>query len=225
MNSMLKNFLKIAFRNIWRSKGFSAINILGLTVGMASSILILLWMQNEMSFDLFHQNKDRLYEAWDRETFDANLYCWNTTPKILGSTLKQDYPEIENATRVNWGNSFLFSLGDKRITANGTCVDPAFLTMFSFPLIRGDVKSALNDAYSLTVTQSFAKRLFGKEDPIGKIVKLDNQDNFVVKAVMKDLPNNTRFKFDYLVSWAYMDKRGWSDSNWDNNSTQTFVLL
>jgi putative ABC transport system permease protein len=222
---MGKNFLKIAFRNLWRSKGFSFINILGLTVGMASSILILLWIQNEMSFDQFHQNKDRLYEAWDREIFDADLSSWNTTPKILGPTLKQDYPEIENTTRVNWGNNFLFSLGDKRITAAGTCVDPAFLTMFSFPLVRGDARSALEDAYSITVTETFAKRLFGKDDPIGKVVKLDNRDNFIVKAVMKDLPNNTKFKFDYLLSWTYMDKRGWSDSNWDNNSTQTFVLL
>ncbi|HEV3252335.1 MAG TPA: ABC transporter permease, partial [Puia sp.] len=130
---MIRNFLKIAFRNLWRSKGFSAINILGLTVGMASAILILLWIENEMSFDGFHKNKDSLYEAWDRETFDTELNCWNTTPKILGPTLKLDYPEIENTTRVHWGNNFLFSLGEKRITAMGTCVDPAFLTMFSFP--------------------------------------------------------------------------------------------
>jgi putative ABC transport system permease protein len=222
---MGKNFLKIAFRNLWHSKGFSVINILGLTVGMASAVLILLWIQNELSFDQFHQKRDRLYEAWDREVFDEKFDSWNTTPKILGPTLKQDYPEIENTTRVNWGNNFLFSLGDKRITAAGTCVDPAFLSMFSFPLIRGEVRSALNDAYSLTITESFAKRLFGKEDPLGKVVKLDNQDNVIVKAVMKDLPSNTKFKFDYLLSWAYMDKRGWSDSNWDNNSTQTFVLL
>jgi putative ABC transport system permease protein len=222
---MIRNFLKIAFRNLWRSKGFSVINILGLTVGMASAILILLWIENEMSFDGFHKNKDSLYEAWDRETFDAELNCWNTTPKILGPTLKLDYPEIENTTRVHWGNNFLFSLGEKRITAMGTCVDPAFLTMFSFPLVRGDAKSALNDLYSIILTESFAKRLFGGQDPTGKIVKLDNRDNFTVKAVMNDLPNNTRFKFDYLLSWAYMDKRGWSDSSWGNNSTQTFVQL
>ena len=222
---MFKNFFKIAFRNLWRNKGFSAINIFGLTIGMASAILILLWIQNEMSFDLFHKNKDTLYEAYDRETFDNNFNCWNTTPKILGPTLTQDYPEFEAVTRVNWGNDFLFTLGDKHLTAHGTCVDPAFLTMFSFPLIKGDVKSALSDIYSITVTETFAKKMFGNDDPMGKIVKLDNKDNFTVKAVMKDLPNNTRFKFDYLLPWAYMDKRGWSDSNWDNNSTQTFVQL
>src|SRR6202035_4643111 len=126
--------------------------------------------------------------AWDRETFDADLHCWNTTPKILGPTLKQDYPEIENATRVNWGNNFLFTIGEKRITAMGTCVDPAFLTMFSFPLVRGEVKSALSDLYSITLTESFAKRLFGNQDPTGQIIKLDNRDNFTVKAIMKDVP-------------------------------------
>ncbi len=222
---MIKNFFKIAIRNLWRSKGFSAINIFGLAIGMASAIVILLFIQNEMSYDLFHKNKDVLYEVYDREIFDADLHSWNTTPKILGPTLKQDYPEIENTTRVNWGNSFLFSLGEKRLTAEGTCVDPAFLTMFSFPIVKGNVNTALSDIYSITLTESFAKRLFGSEDPMGKIVKLDNQDNFTVKAIMKDLPNNTRFKFDYLIPWAYMDKRGWSDSNWDNNSTQTFVQL
>src|SRR5579862_1333493 len=222
---MIKNFFKIALRNLWRSKGFSIINIFGLAIGMASAIAILLVIQNEMSYDLFHKNKDVLYEAYDREVFDADLHSWNTTPKILAPTLKQDYPEIENTTRVNWGNSFLFTLGEKHLTAEGTCVDPAFLTMFSFPLEAGNVNSALSGIYSITLTESFAKRLFGNEDPMGKTIKLDNRDNFTVKAVMKDLPNNTRFKFDYLLPWSYMDKRGWSDSNWDNNSTQTFVQL
>ena len=222
---MIKNFFKIAFRNLWRSKGFSAINIFGLAIGMASAIVILLWIQNEMSFDMFHKNKDVLYAVYDREIFDADLNSWNTTAKILGPTLKQDFPGIENTTRVNWGNNFLFTLGEKHLTAQGTCVDPAFLTMFSFPLVKGNVNSALSDIYSITITESFAKRLFGNEDPMGKTLKLDNADNFTVKAIMKDLPNNTRFKFDYLLPWAYMDKRGWSDSNWDNNSTQTFVQL
>ena len=222
---MLKNLFKIAFRNLWRNKGFSAINIFGLTIGMASAIFILLWIQNEMSYDLFHEHRDELYQAWNRETFDTEFHCWSATPKILGPALKQEYPEIQSFSRVNWGNSFLFSLGEKRLTAAGTCVDPDFLTMFSFPLIRGNTGSALSDIYSITLTESFAKRLFGNEDPMGKVVKLDNRDNFTVKAIMKDLPNNTRFRFDYLLPWAYMDKRGWSDSNWDNNSTQTFLRL
>jgi putative ABC transport system permease protein len=222
---MLKSFFKIAFRGLWRSKGFSAINIFGLAIGMGSAIVILLWIRNEMSYDQFHKNRDQLYEVYDREVFDGDLNSWNTTPKILGPTLKQEFPAIENTARVNWGNRMLFTIGEKHLTAEGTCVDPAFLSMFSFPLLEGNTNNALGDIYSITLTETFAKRLFGSEDPMNKTVKLDNQDIFTVKGIMKDLPNNTRFKFDYLLPWAYMTKRGWSDSNWDNNSTQTFVQL
>src|ERR1700683_3055524 len=99
---MLRNFFKIAFRNLWHSKGVSAINITGLAIGMASAIIILLWIQNEMSYDQFHEKKDRIYEAWQRATFDNKVMTWNTTPKILAQSLEKDLPEVEQATRVNW---------------------------------------------------------------------------------------------------------------------------
>lgn len=222
---MFKNYLKIAFRNMARSKGFTFINIAGLAIGMASAIIILLWIQNEVSYDRFHEKTDRLYTAWNRSTFDGKLQCWNTTPKILGPTLRQDYPEVEATARVNWGNSFLFSLGDKRLNVSGTMVDPDFLTMFSFPLVKGNPRTALGTVYSMVITEKLAKKLFANEDPMGKIIKLDNKDNFTVTGVMKDLPNNTRFNFEYLLPWSYMRVRKWDDSNWDNNSTQTYVLL
>jgi len=222
---MFKNYLKIAFRNMARSKGFTFINIAGLAIGMASAIIILLWIQNELSYDRFHEKTDRLYSAWNRSVFDDKLQCWNTTPKILGPTLKQDYPEVEATTRVNWGQTLLFSLGDKRLNVQGTMVDPDFLTMFSFPLIKGNTHTALSTVYSIVVTEKLAKKLFGNEDPMGKIVKLDNRDNFTVTGVMKDLPNNTRFNFEYLLPWSYLHVRQWDDSSWDNNSTTTYVLL
>jgi len=222
---MFKNYLKIAFRNMARSKGFTFINIAGLAVGMASAILILLWIQNEVSYDRFHEKTDRLYSAWNRSVFDGKLQCWNTTPKILGPTLRQEYPEVESATRVNWGQTLLFSLGDKRLNVPGTMVDPDFLTMFSFPLVKGNTHNALATVYSIVVTEKLAKKLFGNEDPMGKIVKIDNRDNFTVTGVMKDLPNNTRFNFEYLLPWSYLQARKWDDSSWDNNSTTTYVLL
>jgi len=222
---MFKNYLKIAFRNLWRSKAFSIINISGLAIGMASAILILLWIQNEISYDKFHANEDRLYQAWNRGRFDSKLQCWNTTPKILGPTLKQDYPEVEKETRVNWNQNFLFSIGEKRLTVLGTMVDPDFLNIFSFPLLKGNANTALNNIYSIIVTEKLAKKLFGNEDAMGKIIKLDNKDNFTVTGVMKDLPNNTEFEFEYLLPWQYMSVRQWDDSSWDNNSTQNYVLL
>src|SRR6187399_161682 len=116
---MLKNFFKIAFRNLLRNKGFSIINISGLAVGMASAILIFLWIQNEISYDQFHAKKDRIYEAWNRAEFSGKLNSWNTTPKILARTLEKDLPEVERAVRVHWSRNMLFSIGDKRLSGEG----------------------------------------------------------------------------------------------------------
>ena len=223
---MFKNYLKVAFRNLYRNKFFSIINIAGLAVGMASAILILLWIQNELSYDRFHSKGDRIYQAWNRSTFDGKLQCWSTTPKILGPTLKKDYPEVEEITRVNWGNNFLFSIGDRRMNASGTMVDPGFLTIFDFPLVKGNSNTALNNVYSIVLTEKLAHKLFGKEDAMGKVIKIDNSDNFTVTGVLKDFPNNTRFqRYEYLLPWQYLVKKGWADSSWGNNSTSTYVLL
>ena len=141
---MFKNYLKIAFRNLLRNKGFSVINILGLAIGMASAILILLWIQNEVSYDQFHEKKDRIYEAWNRANSVVNCSAWNTTPKVLARALEKDIPEVEQAVRVNWPSNYLFSVGDKRLTVRGNIVDSNFLQVFSFPLVKGNPKAALN---------------------------------------------------------------------------------
>jgi len=222
---MLKNFFKIAFRNLLRNKGFSAINITGLAVGMASAILILLWIQNEVSYDQFHEKKDRIYEAWNRARFDGKLMCWNTTPKILARTLEHDLPEVERAVRVHWNREFLFSIGEKRIIKTGNMVDTGFLQVFSFPMLKGNPSTALNDMHSIVLTEACAKSFFGNQEAMGKILKVENQDNFTVTGIVKDLPNNTRFKFDYLLPWSYLTYRKEDDSSWGNNSTRTYVLL
>src|SRR6185437_14997103 len=162
---MLRNYLKIAFRNLWKNKAFSFLNISGLAIGMASAVLILLWIQNEVSFDKFHKNKEYIYEAWNRGTFDGKLQCWNSTPKILGPTLKQEYPEIADMTRASSG-WFVTSVGDRKFSSEYLIVDPVFLTMFSFPLIRGNLHTALNSVYSIVITEKMAKRMFGREDPM-----------------------------------------------------------
>lgn len=222
---MFQNFFKVAYRNLLRKKGFSFINISGLAVGMASAILILLWIQNELTFDQFHEKKDRIYQAWNRATFSGKLQCWGTTPKVLGKAVQQDFPEVEQVARVNWPSNFLFSIGDKRISERGNIVDSNFLKIFSFTLLKGNPNTSLNEPNSIVVTETFAKKLFGGEDPIGKIVKIDNKDNFTITAVLKDLPKNTRFDFQYLMPWAYLRQSGGDDLNWGNNSTSTYVLL
>jgi putative ABC transport system permease protein len=223
---VIKNYFKVAIRNLVRNKFFSIINITGLAVGMASAILILLWIENELSYDRFHSKKDRLYQAWNRSTFDGTLQCWSTTPKILGPTLQKDYPEIEEVTRVDWPSNYLFALGEKRLSVQGTMVDPGFLTMFDFPLIKGNPKTALNGVYSIVLTEKLVKKLFGNEEPMGKVIKLDNADNFTVTGILKDFPNNTKFQsLEYLLPWEYLKKKGRDDDNWDNNSTNNYILL
>ncbi|RTL58783.1 MAG: FtsX-like permease family protein [Sphingobacteriales bacterium] len=222
---MIKNFFKVAFRNLLRNKGFSFINISGLAIGMASAVLIMLWIQNETSYDQFHEKKDRIYEAWNKAEFSGKLQCWNTTPKILARSMEKDIPEIERSVRVNWPSNFLFSIGDKRLTVKGNIVDTGFLQMFSFPLVKGDPKTALNDGSSIVLTQTLAKKIFGEEDAMGKIIKIDNKDNFTVTGIAKDLPNNTRFNFEYLIPWNYLVRTGGDDSSWGNNSTRTYALL
>ena len=222
---MLQNFFKVAFRNLWRSKGFSTINIIGLAIGMASAIIILLWIQNEMSYDQFHEKKDRIYEAWNRSTFDGKLMSWNTTPKVLARALEKDLPEVEQAARAQWPSNYLFSIGDKRLTVQGRIVDSNFLQIFSFPLMKGNPSTVLNDVHNIVLTQKLATKLFGKEDAIGKIIKLNNEDNFTVTGILKDIPNNTRFDFEYLLPWIYLRERGEDDNYWGNNSTRTYVLL
>jgi len=222
---MFKNYFKVAFRNLFRNKGFSIINISGLAVGMASAMLILLWIQNEMSYDQFHEKKDRIYEAWNRASFSGKLNCWNTTPKILARTLEKDFPEVEQCVRVDWGSNFLFSIGEKRLTVQGRIVDSNFLQVFTFPLLKGNPATLLNDMHSIVLTEKLAEKLFGNEDAMGKVIKIDNKDNFTVTGILKDIPTNTRFDFEYLVPWSYMRYKGNDDANWGNNSTRTYVLL
>ncbi|RYU92438.1 FtsX-like permease family protein [Mucilaginibacter terrigena] len=222
---MFKNYIKITWRNLMKNKGFTAINIAGLAVGMASAALILFWVQNEASYDQFHANKNRLYQMYNKSVFDGKLWCWGTTPKPMMKSLKQDYPQVEQAARIS-GGAFLFTVGDKRLTIPGNFTDPDFLTMFSFPLIKGDPKTALNSMNNIVLTEKTAKKLFGNDNAMGKTIKIDSVDYFTVTGVMKDLPNNTRFDFEYLLPWSYWEKlnKG-EDKNWGNNSTNTYALL
>jgi putative ABC transport system permease protein len=220
---MLKNYFKIAFRNLLRNKGFSAINIIGLAIGMASVILIFLWIQNEMSFDLFHKNKDYLYEAWNRSLYNGKLECWNVTPKILGPTLKQEYPQVAEETRTH-SRWYVATVGEKQVSAKALITDPSFLFMFSFPLLQGNANRALSNVYSIVITEKMAKKMFGNENAINRIIKID-RDNFTVTGILKDLPTNTQFDFEYLLPWDYMIKTGQDDAYWGNNSIHTYIQL
>ena len=204
---MFKNYFKTAFRTIWRNKGFSAINISGLAIGMASAILILLWIQNELSMDRFHKKGDRIYMMYNRDKdAQGNAFAWNNTPMIMAPTLKKDYPEVEDAVRYR-NVTFLLTAGEKKLNTQGAFADSSFLNVFSFPLLKGNPSDALQGSYNIVLTQKFAKALFGNQDPMGKIVRIDSVNNCTVTGILKDLPNNTQFNFAYLLPWSYLQRR------------------
>lgn len=224
---MLLNYFKIGFRNLWKNKRFSSINLLGLSIGMAAAILILLWIRHELSYDRFYSDQDKLYIAMNRAQFDGKLQVWGTTPRILGKTLKAEYPEIEYMSRTD-ENKALMKVGEKRLNGSGMFADPDFLHIFSFKLKQGNIDKALDGTYSIVITESMAHKLFGDEDPMGKIISMNpytSASNFTVTGVLEDLPDNTTFKFGYLLPWLYMKQLGWDDDYWGNNSISTFVKL
>ena len=221
---MLRNYLKIAWRNLLKQKGFSFINILGLSVGMASAILILLWIQNEVSFDRNYPKADRLYLMSNRDTFSGEKWAWNNTPKIMAPYLKKDYPDVEDAVRAS-DIDFLMTVGEKKLQKQGYFVDSTFFNVFDLPMKFGNPDIALDDTYGIVITENLAKSLFNTSDAMGKTIRVDNQDNFTVTGVLENPRNDTRFQRDFYLSWAYMKKLGLDEEWWGNNSVKTYVLL
>ncbi|OMP77065.1 ABC transporter permease [[Flexibacter] sp. ATCC 35208] len=222
---MVRNFFKLIYRNLLRNKGFSAINIIGLAIGMAAAILIMLWIQNEESYDEFHEHKDRIYEVWNRVPIEGKITCWNSVASLTGPALEKDVPEVAHAVRVKMNGNSLFSVDDKKIMKSGATVDTAFLQVFSFPMLKGNPSTALNDVHSIVLTEKTAKSLFGHEEAMGKIIKIENKENFTVTGILKDLPDNTRFNFEYLLPWSSLNYGEGQELGWNDNSTRTYVLL
>jgi putative ABC transport system permease protein len=227
---MFFNYLKVTWRNIKRYKGYSFINITGLAVGLACCILILLWVQDELSYDRFHSNRDDLYRVvteW-RKTEPATHYWPVSAP--LAPALKEEYPEIIKATRfTRLRRGQLVKFGDKHFTESQICLtDPDFFDMFTFPLLKGGPQTALTDRISIVITETVAGKYFGNEDPLGKILNINNEYDFTVTGVLKDVPHNSHLQFDILIpfiriedfetAWAVLD-------NWTLSGFATYVQL
>ncbi len=223
---LLLNYFKIARRSLYRNKGFSAINISGLAIGLASAIVLLLWIRNELSYDQFHKNRDRVYQVLNLGSYDGHVDVYEANPTVLGPVIQTAYHrEVDTVVRMSWVGAFIFSVGDKHIQTQGCTTDPGFFQLFTFPVLKGDPTTALAGPRSMVLTEKLAKKLFGNEDPIGRTVKVDSTPNFVVTAVMKDLPPNTRFTFEYLLPFSYMREVGWEKDSWRINTADTYVLL
>lgn len=226
---MIRNYLITAIRNFTKNKFFTFINISGLSIGISCSILILLWIQDEISFDKFLPKSDRLYQVWVNSEFDNKINSWRSVPLPSYEALKTADSNIKNTVVADWGGDHLLTVGEKKLMMNGFWVSEEFLEMFEFPLIYGDATTVLDEPTSIVITESTAKAFFGDEDPINKIIRVDDKGDLKVAGILKDTPKNSSFDFDYLLPWNYRRQiNEWvvdNEDNWGNYSFQVFVEL
>ncbi|MDP9081480.1 MAG: ABC transporter permease [Bacteroidota bacterium] len=223
---MIKNYIKIAWRNLWRNKFFSTINILGLALGMACSILIILWVQNELSVDSFHKNGDRLYQVIERQYYDHKVVGQYSVPGVLAEEMKHALPQVEYAANMAWENQNTFRVGAKIIKLEGTSAGSDFFKIFSYPLLQGNAETALNSPVSIAISRKMAGEFFGSpQDAIGKTIRYENKKDFKVTAVFEDLPHNVSNKFEFLINWySFLEENSWA-KDWGNNGPVAYVLL
>jgi hypothetical protein len=217
---MFRNYLKVAFRNLWRNKGFSIINISGFAIGMASAVLIILWIQDEFSYDRFHKNPDRLFQVWSSDSLMAAFAC--IYPQMLAPALK-DYPEVR-CGRIGWSFLLFFSYREKKLKITGTWVDPSFLTMFNFPLLKGDQNRIKRSVFR------GAHAEYGKENYLVMMIPSEKLLRSTIQIILqlphcKDPPQNTQFEIGYLNFLLYLQAKGYFDTDWTNISIRTFALL
>jgi len=225
---MFKNYLLVTLRNLRKNGTYSFINIAGLSIGITCSVLILLWVFDELSFNKFHPKADRLYQVWINATFDGKINSWTSLPLPAYEAVKTENSNIVNTTVTDWGGDHLFSVGDKRITKRSFYAGEEFLEMFQFPLMKGNAASVLDDPTSIVITESMAKMFFGESDPINQVIRVDNKNDLKVTGVLKDIPKNSSFQFDFLLPWKLNEQQDWvkrSTTNWGNNSFQIFMEL
>ncbi len=231
---MIKNIFRIIFRNISRQKGFTFLNVTGLAVGMAASLLILMWVMDELSFENFNEHAGQIFMVNQDQFYTGDRFRVQVTPHPCAPVWKERIPEIRETTRLVMLPKLLFSIGDKVFFETQIkAADSGMLKVFTLPLISGDPKTALRDPHSIILSERLAKKYFGDQDPVGKVITLENNYPFTVSAVMRDIPKNSVFSpsgtsrigIDAILPYAFLNEIGASNDSWGNNSIFTFVLL
>ncbi len=227
--AMLKNYIKIAMRNILRHKGYSFINITGLALGMACCILILLWVKDEVGTNMFHEKIDSIYQVRTIQHYGSDVQTGSGSVPILGPTLREEYPEVLNAARYENGQGQnLLEYGNKQFRETCQKADPEIFEVFTFPFLLGDPKDTFDDPYVMVLSQTTAERIFGSEIPIGKILTLDRNEDFRIVGVIEDIPHNSTHRFDIWIPLQLSTK--WYNrpnylSTWYNMGFRTYLEM
>ena len=224
---MLKNYLTTAWRNLSKHKLYTSINIVGLAIGMAAVVVITLFVYYERSFDRMHAKN--IYRLNEVQKWQGMLSPQKVALSMfpMGPTLKEDFPEVKNYTRVNWNDDYQMTFGEKRIYYKHTYfVDTAFLAIFDFPLLKRKPLQVLQKPNSAVLTESGARKLFGDTDPIGKTIThyAGDTSTFTVTGIIKDIPDNSQLQFEALFSFNTIYKPDWM-KNWGGNWLNTYLEL
>ena len=226
---MFKNYFKIAWRNLWKNKTFTALNLGALTISLAACFIIYFWISYELGYDRFGTNADRVFRVAllvDAENQPTKQFA-STAPPLMPALLK-DFPEIEKAVRINHAEPVIGYSEQHFFANNFFYADAAFFEVFGYPLLKGDPHTVLTNANAAVITESMAKKLFGNKEPIGQVITINDTVPLTISGVAKDLPANNHFNFDILVSMKLLERQLGSrlmGGGWWFDSFFTYLLL
>jgi ABC-type antimicrobial peptide transport system permease subunit len=226
---MFQNYFRTAWRNLLRNRSYSAVNILGLAIGMAVALLIGLWVQYQYSYDRWLPGYKQVAQVRMRFVRNGQTTQVMGTPLPLTEVLRHEVPGIRWAAHTDWIGTHGLVVGEHKIYLTGVQAEEDFCRIFPYQALKGDVNQALKRPSSIVLTESTCKSLFGNEDPMGKKVRVDNQQDFFVGAVIRDLPSNSTYSFSYILPFSYnIQMNDWvreAITNWDQNSFQSFITI
>lgn len=224
---MFKLNLKIALRNLWKNKGYTLINAGGLAIGLASCMLLLLYVSYEWGYDKQFAGYEKTYVVYNNSTSANEVFTWKWTPGLMAREIREKIPGVAHVSRSSFPEEKLISYGQKNLKKNVVFADAEFLKILDYKFVRGNASKALQGVNTIVLTETIAKILFGNEDPINKLVRLENQEALKVEAVIADVPLNSSIQFDYLLPWTLLERRdaGVRNSDWGNNFCLTLIQL
>lgn len=222
---MLSNYLKTAFRSFRRHKSSFFINVIGLSIGMACSILILLWVLDELDYDKFHSDSERIYQVMEHQTYSDTIMTTLSTPGILSPALKEEVPEIQYASTYTWNMDFLFTKDEKSLKENGLYARPDFFHILDIKLLYGNRDELINSPKSVAISKELAVKYFGRENVAGESITINGTDLHTITGVFEKLPENSSIQFDYVLPIEdWLESNSWA-LEWGNNGPRTIAKL
>ncbi|WP_428235288.1 ABC transporter permease [Gracilimonas sp.] len=222
---MFKNYLKTAFRSFKRHKSSFLINVIGLSIGMACSILILLWVLNELNYDRFHIDADRMYQVMEHQSYSGDIMTTHSTPGILAPSLKEEVPEFEYVATYTWNIEYLFTKDDKSLKENGLYARPDFFYILDVNILHGNRDELINSPKSVAISKELAEKYFNTQNPVGESITINGTEVHTITGVFEKLPENSSFQFDYVLPFEdWLQNNEWA-TRWGNNGPRTIAKL